>query len=207
MARAIKLIDAPIGLFEVDGILVLKTEYSTRHEDGTITPDCYIIESGEYFWGGVDSVEERNNLEVAPVDMPTLTPPNEPLTIEELRGMDGQPVYWPDDESWGIVSVDDAGRWAGIPFFRGRKNGVNFEYDIVSRGMEVYAYPPAHIDREKWTAEWVDNDHSEEMMCKCSKCGYPVSYFWGKTAFCPGCGRAMTPEAWAELERRVFGEV
>ena len=81
MARAIKLIDAPIGLFEVDGILVLKTEYSTRHEDGTITPDCYIIESGEYFWGGVDSVEERNNLEVAPVDMPTLTPPNEPRII------------------------------------------------------------------------------------------------------------------------------
>lgn len=61
------------------------------------------------------------------------------------------------------------------------------------------------INREAWTAEWVDNDHSEEMMCKCSKCGYPVSYFWGKTAFCPGCGRAMTPEALAELERRVFG--
>lgn len=91
MARAIKLIDAPIGLFEVDGILVLKTEYSTQHEDGTITPDCYIIESGEYFWGGVDSVEERNNLEVAPVDMPTLTPPNEPLTLEQLREMNGQP--------------------------------------------------------------------------------------------------------------------
>lgn len=67
MTRTIKLIDAPVGLFEVDGILVLKTEYSTRHEDGTITPDCYTIESGEYFWGGVDSVEERNNLEVAPV--------------------------------------------------------------------------------------------------------------------------------------------
>ena len=83
MARAIKLIDAPIGLFEVDGILVLKTEYSTRHEDGTITPDCYIIESGEYFWGGVDSVEERNNLEVAPVDMPTLTQPNEWVSVED----------------------------------------------------------------------------------------------------------------------------
>ena len=67
MARAIKLIDAPVGLFEVDGILVLKTEYSTRHEDGTIAPDCHIRESGEYFWGGVDSVEERNNLEVTPV--------------------------------------------------------------------------------------------------------------------------------------------
>lgn len=129
----------------------------------------------------------------------------EPLTLEQLRGMDGRPAYWPDDESWGIISVDDAGRWAGIPFFRGRKNGVNFEYDIVSRGMEVYAYQTAHIDLEKWTAEWVDNDQDERMMCKCSKCGYPVSYFWGKTAFCPGCGRAMTPEALAELERRVCG--
>ena len=26
-------------------------------------------------------------------DMPTLSPPNEPLTLEELRGMGGQP-YW-----------------------------------------------------------------------------------------------------------------
>ena len=92
MARAIKLIDAPIGLFEVDGILVLKTEYSTRHEDGTITPGCYIIESGEYFWGGVDSVEERNNLEVAPVDMPTLTPPNEWVSVEDDGGENNRSI-------------------------------------------------------------------------------------------------------------------
>ena len=93
MARAIKLINAPAGLFDIDGVLVLKTEYSTQHEDGAITPDCYIVDSGEYFWGGVDSVEERNNLMVTPIDMPTLTPPNEPLTIEELREMDGDPVW------------------------------------------------------------------------------------------------------------------
>ena len=31
-------------------------EIPTRHEDGAITPDCYIVDSGEYFWGGVDSV-------------------------------------------------------------------------------------------------------------------------------------------------------
>ena len=113
MARAIKLIDAPIGLFEVDGILVLKTEYSTRHEDGTITPDCYIIESGEYFWGGVDSVEERNNLEVAPVDMPTLTPPNEPPLLE-FDVVDTTTGKYPDweriarEESWakGLVYCD-----------------------------------------------------------------------------------------------------
>lgn len=127
------------------------------------------------------------------------------LTLEQLRQMDGKPAYWPEDESWGIIAVDSVGKWAGIPFFRGRWQGVNFEYDIEARGMEVYAYPPAHIDLEAWTAEWADNDESEEMMCKCSKCGYPVSYFWGKTGFCPGCGKAMTPEAWAILEKRLRG--
>ena len=65
---------------------------------------------------------------------------NEPLILEQLREMDGKPAYWPDDESWGIISVDSIGMFAGIPFFRGRKNEVNFEYDIESRGMEVYAY-------------------------------------------------------------------
>ena len=114
MARAIKLINAPVGLFDIDGVLVLKTEYSTQHEDGAITPDCYIVDSGEYFWGGVDSVEERNNLMVTPIDMPTLTPPNEPLTIEELREMDGAPVWIVDvgphkwyGPGWAIVDRDN----------------------------------------------------------------------------------------------------
>lgn len=115
----------------------------------------------------------------------------EPLTVEQLRGMDGRPAYWPDDESWGIISVDDAGRWAGIPFFRGRKNGVNFEYDIVSRGMEVYAYPPARIDWEKW-----------ELCMWCVPNGQ-----FGLNNYCSACGRPLTEEAWAELERRVCGEV
>ena len=79
-------------------------------------------------------------------------PTGEALTIEQLREMDGKPAYWPEDESWGIISVDKTGRWSGIPFFRGRWKGVNFEYDIEARGMEVYAYPPAHIDREEWVS-------------------------------------------------------
>ena len=111
MARAIKLIDAPIGLFEVDGILVLKTEYSTRHEDGTITPDCYIIESGEYFWGGVDSVEERNNLEVAPVDMPTLTPPNEWVSVYDRLPEPGERVLATDCGFVGEFYINKRGKW------------------------------------------------------------------------------------------------
>lgn len=36
---------------------------------------------------------ERGALLQAISNMPTLTPPNEPLTLEELREMDGEPVY------------------------------------------------------------------------------------------------------------------
>lgn len=38
-------------------------------------------------------------------DMPTLTPPNEPLTLEELRKMDGEPL-------WGkSLITDKPGEW------------------------------------------------------------------------------------------------
>ena len=65
---------------------------------------------------------------------PTLPPPNEPLTLEELREMDGEPAWWDDGEGsfWGIISVD-----SGIPFFRGRWRQVNFEYNIEERKMRI----------------------------------------------------------------------
>ena len=129
-----------------------------------------------------------------------------PLTVAQLRGMDGQPAYWLEDKSWGIISVDRAGPWAGIPFFRGRAEGVNFEYDIESREMEVYAYPSSRIDREAWTAEWVYPEN-EWNLPKCSKCGCNSkdAQYGHKDNFCPKCGRAMTTEAWAELEKRLRG--
>lgn len=46
--------------------------------------------------------------------MPTLTPPNEPLTIEELREMNGEPVWIVDvgphkwyGPGWAIVDRDN----------------------------------------------------------------------------------------------------
>lgn len=68
----VRLIDAPVGLFRCNGTLAVKTEYSTPHpcEDGTVyTPDSYIVSSGEYFWGGVHTAEERNELMVEPIPM------------------------------------------------------------------------------------------------------------------------------------------
>lgn len=130
MARAIKLIEAPIGLFEVDGILVLKTQYCTRNEDGTVTADCYIVESGEYFWGGVDNAEERNNLMVMPVDMPIPTPPNEWVRVEErlprLRENVLVCAYW--HEHWGVYMGWNSGHGWSVSCGLGQRSDVQVSH-------------------------------------------------------------------------------
>lgn len=90
------------------------------------------------------------DLDVQALDMAitALSPPNEPLTLEELRKMDGEPAWWDDGEGscWGIISVDSAGMWGGIPFLRGRWRQVNFEYNIEERKMRIYRRPPEGED-------------------------------------------------------------
>ena len=45
-------------------------------------------------------------------DMPTLTPPNEPLTLEELMKLDGEPVYVVsaigERPEWYIVDAEES---------------------------------------------------------------------------------------------------
>lgn len=127
--------------------------------------------------------------------------------MEQLQEMVGKPVllkspWWTE---WCIVRDHGEHEISGCAISFTRRYYGEVCLSLADYGKTWAAYAcPARIDMDKWTAQWVDNDQSEEMMCKCSKCGYPVSYFWGKTAFCPGCGRAMTPEALAELERRCL---
>lgn len=63
-----RLIDAPVGLFMYEETLCLKTEYMNRQ--GGV--EAYIVESGDVFWGGAKSQEERNNLDVTPVSLDDL---------------------------------------------------------------------------------------------------------------------------------------
>lgn len=56
------LAEAPTGLFYFGTILAMKTEYLTKGH-----PDCFLVESGEAFWGGVSDLGERDALEVVPV--------------------------------------------------------------------------------------------------------------------------------------------
>ena len=138
-----------------------------------------------------------------------------PLTLKELLEMDGKPAYWAEDESYGIISVDDGGRWEGIPFFRGRKNGANFEYDIQARKMKVYAVKPPRLDRETWKPCEDCEDYSVECCANCRYRGYLKVYqdpcnscyrenkWKPKENFCPECGRPLTDEAWKMLEKRI----
>lgn len=137
-----------------------------------------------------------------------------PLTLEELRNKDGKPAYWPDDKSYGIISVDSTGKRAGIPFFRGRKNEVNFEFDIESRGMKVYEIDPPRLNREAWEP----CEHCKPTKTPLERWGkhmFPIDgneiYYYDtedgwegdEINFCPWCGRPLTEEAWAMLEKRL----
>lgn len=108
--------------------------YALHHEGWGDCPLC--TDDAESTMGGMlfDTAEEA---------ISALSPPNEPLTLEELREMDGEPAWWDDGDGscWGIISVDSAGMWGGIPFFRGRWKEVNFEYNIEDRKMKIYRRP------------------------------------------------------------------
>ena len=85
-------------------------------------------------------------------------------------------------------------------------------YDLAARPKEDYAETAQYlqalqvaltalrpVSRERvekvWRGEWANTNKEVEQICKCSKCGYPISYFWSRTQFCPNCGAAQTDEA------------
>ena len=60
----------------------------------------------ELLWGNVFLSAKETNALVDLIDnQPTLTPPNEPLTLEQLREKDGEPVWFDTIKRWGIVKV------------------------------------------------------------------------------------------------------
>ena len=78
--------------------------------------------------------------------MPTLTPQNEPLTIEQLRQMDGEPVYIvfsPDVDGeklqfWALVAVDE---WDDV--YLANKDEWAFNYEEFLEDVEaIYRRPP-----------------------------------------------------------------
>ena len=76
---------------------------------------------------------------------PTLTPPNEPLTLEELRKMDGEPVYmtFPSDTGnqcghWALVGTQ---RWGAVSLIYGC-GWSSYESAVETLGAKFYRRPP-----------------------------------------------------------------
>lgn len=65
-----------------------------------------------------------------------------PLTIAELEKMHGLPVWIADENVWGIVHVDEYGKWAGKPFVSFYWKSVHCDYDIQKRKLKCYRYKP-----------------------------------------------------------------
>lgn len=156
-----------------------------------------------------------------PDAIPTLTPQNEPLTLEQLREMDRQPVWVhvidhtvfadkeDDFDGWGMCRKSWVRIWDSK-----RADIVHIDYDFEDYGKEwlAYAYPSAHIDREAW--------EPCDLCQSCGNCEHNMGYecsremelgkkncekFEPASNFCWKCGRPLTEEAWAELEKRLRG--
>ena len=68
--------------------------------------------------------------------------------------------------------------------------------EVEAAKMAIDALTPVSREQvERMRGEWINTNKEVEQMCKCSKCGYPISYFWSRTPFCPNCGAPMTDEA------------
>lgn len=137
----------------------------------------------------------------------------EPLTAEQLWDMEGKPVllkspWWTE---WCIVREHGEHEIAGdaISFTRRYYCEVCLGLSDYGKTWTAYAYQPAHIDREAWepcekcntcwTCKLALNEFVRE---PCMSCGAFKNH--KSLNFCPWCGRPLTDEAWAELERKVF---
>lgn len=81
-------------------------------------------------------------------NLPILTPPNEPLTLDELLKMDGEPVYvvfrpngsGEKPQSWALVNVD---KKYGEVYLVDSIPGASCYYDEIWADLEgIYRRPP-----------------------------------------------------------------
>lgn len=62
--ETVRLGDLPKGhMFIFDNTIGMKSEYRTNAG----APECYIVGSGEMFWGGTTKAAELNELQVVPL--------------------------------------------------------------------------------------------------------------------------------------------
>ena len=109
----------------------------TLEGDHHASPGDYIIKgvNGEFYPCKPDIFAKT-------YESSTLTQPNEPLSLEQLREMDGEPVWVEDVKHWALIDIEKGGQWDGVPFAIWAENGTKFTYNIKNRGLHCYRRPP-----------------------------------------------------------------
>lgn len=120
------------GLSMKDAADLLNMPYTTyvNYEKGTREPNIEaLFRLADFFEVTIDELLER-------------CAPNEPLTLDELREMDGEPVWVEDVKHWALIDIEKGGQWDGVPFAVWAENGVKFTYNVESRDLHCYRRPP-----------------------------------------------------------------
>lgn len=134
-----------------------------------------------------------------------------PLTIEQLRKMDGRPVYvvpkneFSELKGWCVVFVEEGeDDYSGA--YPPGTDGWCWPFESYIDQWLAYAY----IDREEWTAEWEWFDEEigsplegseRDWGWRCSKCKVVLPDDFDDPdnppamRFCQWCGAPMTNEA------------
>ena len=124
----------------------------------------------------------------------------DPLTLEQLRGMDGQPVYLPQTNCWALVTKNPFVSLFTFPDGE-QCNAVEW-YKTVG---PAYTYSPAHIDREaledcpvcgKYKVITFKGYRKKEEAIDMSGKSHP--HISGAASFCPRCGKSIVSGAGAE---------
>lgn len=144
----------------------------------------------------------------------------EPLTLEQLREMDGKPVWVKvigktgiRCDGWCEVEIREKDPFAYVGWPGSEVEDIA-KIEDYGKTWACYAYPSAHIDREAWEpCEFCGKaDFGEygfeigrsyvKIACALGSWRFPTEE---QFHFCPKCGRPLTEKAWAELEKRLRG--
>lgn len=130
----------------------------------------------------------------------------DPLTLEQLRDMDGLPVW--------IEHCNPKYNHIWLIWRNSKEDDIITGFEGYGEFWRAYAYPPAHINLEAWTAEWegsADGYADGELVYDtwtCPECGHTEDTDDQDLLpdFCPSCGLAMTDKAREILRKRARGE-
>lgn len=64
------------------------------------------------------------------------------LTMDELKKMNGEPVWVVELNYWAVVEVLDSGMWAGVPFVNTSIDGVGIGWNAERRNLHCYRHRP-----------------------------------------------------------------